>query len=145
KMKTRLFTTGLSASALVLTMACGPKEPTVEKKTESTTQTSQGEAKTTTETKQVGTDVQSTTTTKADTPEGTVKGKTETYIGTVTTYTAGKKIVVTTGEKKTESFDLDAKDTVATVDPKVAVGSRVKLVDEKNDAGQHKITVTPES
>ena len=41
-------------------------------------------------------------------------------------------------------FDLTGKDVIASVDPTIAIGSRVKLVRETGDKDLHSITVTPE-
>ena len=80
--------------------ACSKKPGTVERKSESTTQTSQGEVKTITESKQVGNTLEAKTETATDTGAGTVKGEVETYVGTVTIYEPGKKIEVMTGDNK---------------------------------------------
>ncbi len=90
-------------------------------------------------------------TTQEKTTEKTVKNpnapntktKTVSVIGTVKEYDAGKTIKIATSKHHTKSFDLAAKDTTATVDPNVAVGSKVKLVDKKDDSGNHTITVEP--
>jgi hypothetical protein len=130
-----------SAGLLAVATACGQPSDTTQKKAESTTQTSEGTIKTTNETKQVGTTLESKTETKADTPSGTVKAKTETIVGTVTVLTAGKKIEVMTGEKKTHSFNLDDKDVTYSIDGTVAVGKRVTVLDETGDDKVHRITV----
>ena len=67
---------------------------------------------------------------------------TKSYVGTVTEYVPGKSIQVMTGEKDMHSFDLDEKDDVVSIDAKVAVGSKVQLVQETNDSGGDRITVT---
>jgi hypothetical protein len=98
-----------------------------------------------TETTQVGTTLESKSEVKQQSPGGTATVKTETYVGNVTAFTAGKKIEVMTGEKKTHSVDLDDKDLVAAIDSGVAVGSRVRLIEEKNSASKiTKVTVTNE-
>ena len=65
------------------------------------------------------------------------KVKTETVIGTVKEYEAGKKIVVTGPNDKKYSFDLDEN---ASVLKPVSVGDRVKVTYQKGDAGE-KVTV----
>ena len=85
-------------------------------------------------------DSESKTETKADTPSGTVASKRETIEGTVTVFTAGKKIEVLTGEKTTHAFNLDDKDVVYSVDP-VVVGSRVTVVDETGGDKIRHVTV----
>ncbi len=81
---------------------------------------------------------------KVTTTEGTKTSKDHTLVGSVTTYTAGKKIKVLVG-KKTHSFVLDSKSVNTTVDPAVAVGSKVKVVESKNAAGVKTLTITPAS
>ncbi len=81
---------------------------------------------------------------KVTTTEGTVKSKDHTVVGTVQTYTAGKKIKVLVG-KKTHSFVLDSKSIKTSVDPSVAVGSKVKVVESKNAEGTKTLSITPES
>ena len=132
-----LFSAGLVAVAT----ACTQSPDTVQKKTESTTQTSGGTVQTTTESKQVGTTLEVKSETKADTPSGTVKATTETIVGTVTAFTAGKKIEVMTGEKKTHSFSLDDKNVIYSVDATVAVGKRVTVTDETGTDKIHRVTV----
>lgn len=132
-----LATTGLLAVAT----ACGQPSGTVEKKSESTTQTAEGSVKTSTESKQVGSTLESKTETKVDAPSGTVKSKTETLVGTITEFTPGKKIEVMTGEKKTHSFSLDDKDIVYSLDSSLAVGKRVTVVDETGDDKVRRVTV----
>jgi hypothetical protein len=133
--------TALTAAVLGAALACAKEPGTVERKSESTTQTTQGEVKTTQESKQVGTTLEAKTETKADTGAGTVKGKIETYVGTVTIYQPGKKIEVMTGEKKTHSVALDAKDTALAIDPGVVVGSRVRLTEQTGDDKVRRVTV----
>jgi hypothetical protein len=98
--------------------------------------------KTVTETKTVGSTQESTTKTSVDSPSGDMKAVTKSYVGTVTQYVPGKSIEVMTGDKDTHSFDLGEKDDVVTIDAKVAVGSKVQLVEETKDGGGDRITVT---
>jgi hypothetical protein len=81
---------------------------------------------------------------KMTTTDGTVKTNEHTVVGTVKSYTAGKKIKVLVG-KKTRSFDLNSKKVSTTVDPAVTVGSKVKIVETKNADGMKTITVNPAS
>jgi hypothetical protein len=131
----------LGAAFLVSAFACSKEPGTVERKSESTTQTSQGEVKTTQESKQVGNTLEAKTETKTDTGAGTLKGKVETYVGTVTLYEPGKKIEVMTAEKKTHTVALDAKDTAVAIDASVAVGSRVRLTEQTGDDKARRVTV----
>jgi hypothetical protein len=59
-------------------------------------------------------------------------------------YKAGKSIKVLVG-KKTRHFALDSKTVSTTVDPAVAVGSKVKIVESKNADGMKTLTVNPAS
>jgi hypothetical protein len=135
------FPSALAAVLLATAGACSKEPGTVERKSESTTQTAQGEVKTTQESKQVGNTLEAKTETKTDTAAGTVKGKVETYVGTVTIYEPGKKIEVMTGEKKTHTFSLDTKDTTLAIDATVAVGSRVRLTEQTGDDKTRRVTV----
>lgn len=139
--KYSFFLSALAAALVVAAAACSKPEGTVERKSESTTQTSQGEVKTTSESKQVGNTLEAKTETKTDTGSGTVKGKVETYVGTVTVYEPGKKIEVMTGDKSTHSVALDAKDTSVDIDVKVAVGSHVRLTEQTGDDKARRVTV----
>ncbi len=135
----------LAGAFLASAFACSKTEPgTVERKTESTTQTAQGEVKTTTESKQAGNTLEAKSETKTDTGAGTVTGKVETFVGTVTLYEPGKKIEVMTAEKKTHMVALDAKDTVVAIDATVAVGSRVRLTEQTGDDKARRVTVKNE-
>lgn len=128
----------LGSILLAVVVACAKEPGTVERKSESTTQTAQGEVKTTTESKQLGNTLEAKTET---TGGGTVKGKVETYVGTVTIYEPGKKIEIMTAEKKTHAFTLDAKDTALAIDPNVAVGSHVRLTEQTGDGMARRVTV----
>ena len=135
------FPGALAAVLLATTGACSKEPGTVERKSESTTQTSQGEVKTTQESKQVGNTLEAKTETKSDMGGGTVKGTVETYVGTVTIYEPGKKIEVMTGDKKTHTVALDAKDTTLAIDATVAVGSHVRLTEQTGDDKVRRVTV----
>ncbi|HVO50582.1 MAG TPA: hypothetical protein VMV60_06290 [Thermoanaerobaculia bacterium] len=131
----------LGGAALATTIACSKAPGTEERKTETTTQTSQGEVKTTSESTRQGSTLDAKSETKADTANGTVKSAAEVVVGTVTVYEPGKKIEVMTADKKTNSFALDAKGTVASVDLGVAVGSRVRVTDQTGDDKSRRVTV----
>ena len=130
-----------SAGLLAVAAACSQSPDTVQNKTESTTKSAEGTVQTSTESKQVGTTLEATSETKVDTPSGTVKSKTETTVGTVTIFTAGKKLEVMTGEKTLHSFNLDEKNVLYSIDGTVAVGKRVTVVDETGDDKVRHITV----
>jgi hypothetical protein len=72
-------------------------------------------------------------------PGPNTKTKTETVIGTVKTYEAGKKITVTGPKDKDYSFDLD--ENVATKGT-FNVGDRVKVVYSKTDGGEKVTTIS---
>lgn len=133
------------AGLLVVATACGPSAGTVEKKSESTTETSEGTVRTTSESTQVGTTMEAKSETTVDTPTGTVTATTETIVGTVTAFTAGKTLEVMTGDKKMHTFKLDDKDFVFTVDGTVAVGKHVTVIHESGDDKIHRVTVRLES
>ena len=73
----------------------------------------------------------------------TTKSKVQRVFGTVKSYDAGKKLVVTGPKNKDYSYDLDDKDMTANVDPAVAVGGKVKVVKSTDDAGKVTLTVSP--
>ena len=83
------------------------------------------------------------TETKHTGPGKNTKSKGMKVTGTVKTYDAGKKIVVTGPKDKDYSFDLDDKDMAATVDPAVAVGNKVTVKQSTDDAGKKTLTVSP--
>jgi hypothetical protein len=93
------------------------------------------------------TSVEKTQQTTTTTSSGTFKGKTETVIGEVKSFTPGKSIEVSVPGKiiKNRTFDLDASDTVANVDPAVAVGSRVKVTMKTDNNGHKTVHVEPHS
>ena len=93
------------------------------------------------------TSVEQTRETTTTTSHGTFKGKTETVIGQVKSYEPGKSIEVSVPGKiiKNRTFDLDTKDTVANVDPAIAVGSRVKVTMKTDNNGHKTVHVEPHS
>jgi len=91
---------------------------------------------------QVGSTLAGTTETKSDTSQGKSKTETEEVIGTGTAYKPGKEIEVLTGDNKKHSFGLDQKDTRVDIDPRVTIGTKVQLVQTKDDAGRKSISVS---
>lgn len=83
------------------------------------------------------------TVTKHTGPGKNTKSKGMKVVGTVKTYDAGKKIVVTGPKNKDYSYDLDDKDMAATVDPAVAVGNKVTVKESTDDAGKKTLSVSP--
>ncbi|MEO6325424.1 MAG: hypothetical protein ABIT01_10990 [Thermoanaerobaculia bacterium] len=71
------------------------------------------------------------------------KSKTQTYVGTVKEMEAGKSVKLDMGKKKSKSFDLDDSNVTTTVDPTVAVGTKVKVVEMKDANGAKTMTVSP--
>jgi hypothetical protein len=134
----------LAAAALVLAAGCRRAETAaVETKSEAKSTNPDGSKTTTsTETKQVGSTVASTTETNVGGPGGG-KMEDETVIGTVTDLNPGKRIVVLTGDGARHSYDLDQKDTSASVDRNVTVGTKVRLDTTKASDGRRAIRVVP--
>ncbi len=134
----------LAAGLLVSAVACHRTEtPKVESKTETKSTNADGSrSTTTTETKQVGSTVAVTTETRAG-GAGGGKSASETVIGTVTELGPGKSIVVLTGDGEKHSYDLGDKKTVASIDPRIAVGTKVRLDTTKDNEGRRSLTVVP--
>jgi len=89
------------------------------------------------------TSTEASSTTKTKSPSGTMKTKSHSATGTVKEFESGKKIVVTTANKKNRSWDLDDKDTTYDVDSTIAVGSRVKVVEKTDADGKKTVSVSP--
>src|SRR5262249_16172547 len=82
----------------------------------------------------------SESTTKRKEEGKTTKVKTQTVVGTVKEYEAGKKIVVVGPKKKDYSFDLDQN---AGVTGDISTGTKVKGTYTKDESGQKVTTVAP--
>jgi hypothetical protein len=76
--------------------------------------------------------------TKSSSPTASTKTKTETVVGTVKEYEAGKSIKVTGPRSKDYSFDLT---DMAVQKKAVTVGERVKVTFTKSDNGDKATTV----
>lgn len=142
----RLFRGGLlSLALLAVALGCQKREAAqVESESKTTSTDAAGnETVTETEARQVGSTVVATTETTMETGEGDKTTETQTVVGTVTAYEAGKKIEVLTGRGKKHDFDLDDKDTQVTVDPGVTVGNKVRLVQTEYDDGRKTVSVSP--
>ena len=128
---------------LLAVAGCAKKEePRLEVKSQAkSTNADGGKTTTTTESLQVGTTLAETTETSSDTVHGKAKSETETVIGTVTAYKPNKSIEILTGDNKKHSFDLDEKDSQLDMDPRVTVGTKVQLVQDKDSAGRRVIRV----
>lgn len=133
-----------SAAVLAGLVACHRTEtPRVETKSETKSTNADGSRTTTsTETRQVGSTIASTTETTVGGPN---RGKleSETVVGTVTELTAGKRIVVLTGDGTKHAYDLDNKKMSASVDPSVTVGTKVRLDTTKDNDGRRSLQVVP--
>lgn len=133
----------IPAGLLVLATACGPSAGTVEKKSETTTETSGGTVTTTNESTQVGTTLEATSETTVDTSSGNVSAMTKTVIGTITVFEPGKKLEVMTGDKTMHSYSLDDQNIVFAIDGDMAVGKQVTVVEQTGDDRIHRVTVKP--
>lgn len=81
---------------------------------------------------------------KKTTMADAAKSKDHIVVGTVKEFEAGKQLKVLVG-KETHSFALDAKDVNISVDPAVAVGSKVKVIESMDAHGIKTLTVNPTS
>ena len=117
--------------------------PKLEVKSEATETVPDGKRVTKTESTQIGSTLVKETTTTASGAAGSGKSDVNTYVGTVVSYVAGKSIEVLTGESDHHRVDLSAKDTGVDVDPSIAVGNKVRLVDAKDEHGHRTVTITP--
>lgn len=143
KLRNKSLTVIAALSALATLTACGKPADKVETKSQTTTTTSQGTLETKKETKEVGATLEGKTETTSKTAEGTFKTNVQTFDGTVTVYEAGKKIEVLTGENTRHTAALDGKDVQVSVVGPIAVGTHVRLVEEKGDRGT-RVSVTAE-
>ena len=117
--------------------------PKLEVKSEATETMPDGKKVTTTESTQIGSTLVKETTTTASGEAGAGKSDVNTYVGTVVSYVSGKSIDVLTGESDHHRVDLSRKDTTVEVDPSVAVGNKVRLVDAKDEQGHRTVTIGP--
>src|SRR5262249_21263547 len=78
-------------------------------------------------------------------PGPDTKMKTETVVGTVKEYEAGKMIKISGPADKTYSFDLDKKDQTARVEGSIAVGQMAKVEYHKADDGSEVVNVISEA
>lgn len=134
----------VTAALLATPLACRKAEtPKVETKSETKSTNADGsKTTTTTETKQIGSTLAATTETKGGGPKGG-RTESETVVGTVTDFGPGKRIVVLTGDGTKHSYDLDDKKTVSSIDPRVAVGTKVQLDSTKDNDGRRSVRVVP--
>ena len=143
----RLHATAVILGFVLLGLAgCEKKEePRLEVQSKAkSTNPSGGKTTTTTESLQVGSTLSATTETSSDGAHGKTKSETETVIGTVTIYKPNKSIEILTGDSKKHSFDLDDKNTQFDMDPRVTVGTKVQLVQDKDSTGRRVIRISVE-
>jgi len=142
----QLFIRGtiLLAATLAAGTACRRETtPKLEVKTQATETTPEGTRVTKTESTEIGSTLVKETQTTSRGSLGPGKSDVHTYVGTVTSLTTGHTIEVLTGDNDHHKVDLDGKDTTVDLDPSVAVGNRVKLVESKDDRGHRTVTVDP--
>ena len=142
-----LFKTLCLSLALVLMIgaaACKPKDETTQEGTVEQ-QTPEGTVTTTSESEQVGSTLTATSETEVKTDDGTEKSKLEAVVGTVTEYTAGKKIKVQTGDGDDHSFDLNDNDTTVEIEGDIRVGSKVTVTESTADNGKKKVVIRLEA
>jgi hypothetical protein len=89
--------------------------------------------------------VHTESTTKHTGPGADTKMKTESVVGTVKEYEAGKKIKISGPGDKTYSFDLNDKDGAAKVEGSIVVGQMAKVVYHKTDDGREIVNVVSEA
>ena len=129
-----------SAGLLAVAAACSRPPDGARNKTGSTTQSAEGTV-TPGGTKRVGATLEARSETGVGTRSGTIKSKTETTVGTVTFFTAGKRLEVMTGEKTLRSFSLDERNVLYSIDSTVTVGRRVTVIDGTGDDHMRHVTV----
>ena len=100
-----------------------------------------GQTASTTPSAPAGGTMHTESTTKQTGPGKNTKVKSETVIGTVKTYEAGKKITVTGPKNKDYSFDLD--ENVSMGGASVNVGDKVKVTYTKDSNGDKATTIAP--
>jgi hypothetical protein len=139
-----LLAAGLAAS-VAAGAGCGKASaPRVETKAETKSTNPDGSrATTTTDSKQFGSTLVSKTERTDDSGKRKEKSVEETVVGTVTDFTAGKRIVILTGDGSKHDFDLADKKTSATVDRRITVGTKVQLDMARDDSGNRSIRVVP--
>jgi hypothetical protein len=87
---------------------------------------------------QTDTRTHSEQTTKESGPDGKTKIQTETVVGMVKDYEAGKKIKIAGPDNKTYSFDLDEN---ARVEGSISVGQMAKVEFTKSNKGRKSVRV----
>jgi opacity protein-like surface antigen len=67
----------------------------------------------------------------------------EGVVGTVTAYQPNQKIEVRTADNQIKTFDLNQTGTKAEVDPSIAVGKKVQVIEVTDKSGKKTIQVIP--
>ncbi len=133
-------------AAVVIAAGCGGKVSASRIQTRSETKATNPDgshATTTTESTQFGSTLVSHTERTENNGKRREKSTEETVVGTVTDFTAGKHIVILTGDGSKHDYDLSDKKTNATVDRRVTVGTKVELGSARDDSGSRSIRVIP--
>jgi hypothetical protein len=133
-------------AAAVIGAGCGGKVSASKIETRSETKATNPDgshATTTTESKQFGSTLVSRTERTDDNGKHKERSTEETVVGTVTAFTAGKSIVILTGDGAKHDYSLSDKKTTANVDRRVTVGSKVELDSAHDDSGNRSIRVVP--
>jgi hypothetical protein len=83
--------------------------------------------------------------TKTMTADKPAKTASDTVVGKIESYEAGKSIKVTVPGKivSTKSFDLDGKDATVNVAPNLKIGEWVSVVEKTDNNGHKTVTVKP--
>jgi hypothetical protein len=133
-------------AAAVIAAGCGGKVSASKVETRAETKSTNPDgthATTTTESKQFGSTLVSRTERTEDTGKRKERSTEETVVGTVTDFTAGKHIVILTGDGAKHDYNLSDKKTNASVDRRVTVGTKVELDSARDDSGNRSIRVVP--
>ena len=117
--------------------------PKLEVKSEATETVPGGKTVTKTESTQIGSTLVKETRTTESGSAGSGKRDVDTYVGTVVSYTAGRSIDVLTGESDHHRVDLAAKNVSVDADPGIAIGNKVRLVEDHDTQGRRHVTITP--
>jgi hypothetical protein len=141
------FLSLLAPALLVGLIACSKSgAEQVEAKSETKATSPDGSrVTTTTESKQVGSTLAATTETKESGNGRKATTENETVVGTITEYAAGKRLVILTGDGKKHDWDLADKKTKSSIDPRITVGSKVRLDATRDDSGNRSLQVVPVS
>lgn len=116
--------------------------PKLEVKSEATETVPGGKTVTKTNSTQIGSTLVKETETAESGSAGSGKSDVQTFVGTVVSYTAGRSIDVLTGENDHHRVDLAGKDLSVDADPGIAIGNKVRLVEERGSQGHRHVTIS---